>query len=271
MKDPIRVVGSYVIRKQLRCETKEGELLWCGPRTGLFSRLVVKERRYTILIDRVGSLLRIKNKEYTFDLMDISPIIEDYKKLYLKYVDVSGKTVIDVGGYMGVSAVIFAKDGKARRVIVYELHPIFQKYIQQNIKLNNLDDRIELKRMGVLNRDGFLDISIDTLSGMEYSIEQSHKDNEKKARVRVTSWVSLIESLDTSKVGLIKVDCEGCEKYLVDVGCKLLSSINQWIIETHSPEIEKSVLSKFEKCGFRKKLIKKLTKEVSLFRFDRGV
>lgn len=85
-----------------------------------------------------------------------------------------------------------------------------------------------------------------------------------KIKVKTKSWEEVIDLAIKENVYLAKVDCEGCERYLIDIPCSKLKSIPKWIIETHSEEIEKSILKKFEQCGFKHRLIETVTKTPEL-------
>jgi hypothetical protein len=61
-------------------------------------------------------------------------VAEDFETLY-GYLDVKGKTVADIGAYLGETTVLFAQMG-ARYIHAYE--SLFFEYVKFNLKLNNV-------------------------------------------------------------------------------------------------------------------------------------
>jgi len=53
------------------------------------------------------------------------------------------------------------------------------------------------------------------------------------------------------KVDIAKIDCEGCEKYLMDMENELIGRIKEWVIEAHSREIAINLIKKFRSCRFK--------------------
>jgi FkbM family methyltransferase len=51
------------------------------------------------------------------------------------YLDVKGKTVADIGAYLGDTTVLFARMG-ARHIHAYE--PVFYRLLERNLPLNNV-------------------------------------------------------------------------------------------------------------------------------------
>ena len=60
---------------------------------------------------------------------------------------IKGKIVLDIGGYIGDTAVYFSKLG-ASMVYVYEPHPVLYQILTKNIELNNLKN-IKTKKPNV--------------------------------------------------------------------------------------------------------------------------
>ena len=66
-------------------------------------------------------------------------------------------------------------------------------------------------------------------------------------KVEVESFTSI---LSTYSADMAKVDCEGYEKYLLDVENASLRRIPYWIIEMHDTTIAQSLRRKFLEAGF---------------------
>ena len=261
MQNPLEVFKAYLFKKKESLFTNTHIKIPVGHNSPLYTTLSVLEKdknhEYQIKILKNGNFF-VKHNLFKFELLDLAPIEEDYNDMYLKYVNITNKKVVDIGGYMGVSAILFSKLGKAKEVDVYEVHPKHIKYIQKNIKLNKLEDKIHLIQAGVHKTTGTMDISTDW-GGMDFYVEKGHN-----TKVKLISWENVLKKPPY----LMKVDCEGCEKYLAKVANAKIKKVPMWIIETHSYEIENIVVSKFKKCGYKKQLIGKLSKNVNLFLFS---
>ncbi|RLG18280.1 hypothetical protein DRN75_02090 [Nanoarchaeota archaeon] len=236
-----------------------------GMRTWL--RLLYKklEREHSIasVIEALknGWTIKLLDNDFMFEKGDIKliqpnvgatieDIASDYKCNY------NGKTVMDIGGYMGLTAVMFVKSG-AKEVIVFEPVAEHVKYIQKNIKLNRVDKKVKVVRKAVSKRDGYIIIRSSTPIGTGGFGIKPGKVTYKAPSI---SWDTLLKEAIKKKVDIIKSDCEGCEKYLVDVDCKKIKKIKYWIIEMHGENVIENLTRKFTSCGFSKKIIRKLEK-----------
>jgi hypothetical protein len=89
---------------------------------------------------RQGGRVFFRNRLGTFavlyeDIQLLRPLAdEDFETMY-GYLNVKGKTVADIGAYLGETAVLFARMG-ARHIHAYE--PLFFKYVEFNLTINNI-------------------------------------------------------------------------------------------------------------------------------------
>jgi hypothetical protein len=60
------------------------------------------------------------------------------------------------------------------------------------------------------------------------------------------SWAKVLEE----GFNVAKVDCEGCENYLLDLSDEELRMVPKWVIECHSPQTLKRLCEKFLRAGF---------------------
>jgi FkbM family methyltransferase len=160
---------------------------------------------------------------------------EGYNKL-----DYYGKRVLDIGGYFGETAVLFYYWG-ASKVVIYEPVEEHLRYIQKNIKVNNLN--AEIHNEGIGSTDGYVDVRYDELNsrfGMQ-------NDGSKIIRIRIKNAERILLE---SKVDIAKFDCEGAESSLLDVSNDVLSLIPQYFIEYHSLTIKNALIEKFLSAGF---------------------
>ena len=147
--------------------------------------------------------------------------------------------IIDVGGFLGETAWYYFRRGFTRKIIVYE--PVYYEFC-----LNNIGDiakvypyavsrhsRVKIEPIGVGSR-----LSSDQGKGM------------------VVDAVTFEKILDIKEGDIaLKIDCEGCEEYLLDLPCSILGKANEYIVEIH-PWINTSytdIVKHFKNCDFKVK------------------
>lgn len=139
---------------------------------------------------------------------------EDYGAQYGEKritIDYKGKLILDIGADVGSTADFFLRRG-AREVICVECNrDYFNELAKNAIKIKGI-------------RPVFLRIS-----------EPLHFKN-------------LIISL---RPDVLKSDCEGCEKHLLKVSDDVFSLVKEYVVETHGQAIEKGLLEKLGKNGFK--------------------
>lgn len=154
-----------------------------------------------------------------------------------------GKTVLDVGGFAGDTAMHFLEHG-ASRVIIYE--PLEQNIAAAKLNLKQYEGRYEIHK-------GFVCDSAE--SKVVSSSGKPGTGSFGLPGTKHTTHVNCIHVRDVLQQGIdyAKFDCEGCEYYLAGVGDELLKRIPEWSIEFHlegSMERYVNTLNKFYSCGF---------------------
>jgi len=147
----------------------------------------------------------------------------------------SGKTVLDIGAYIGDTPIMFSHSG-ARTVYAYEPNQEAYYLTKTNLILNNIKN-VKLFNKGVSNEDGKLVIP-----------SYGTKENV------LVDTISLGRIMrDRRKIDLLKMDCEGCEFLTIPhTGQDFLRRINEMIIEYHDEPTP--VVQKLEKSGFEVKV-----------------
>lgn len=174
--------------------------------------------------------------------------------------DYKGKTVLDVGGFCGETAVFFASQG-AKKVIIYEPVKIHHELIRKNMALNAVD--AELHEEGMDERDGELNINYDA-AGLGFGLLNQ---GAKTLTIQVKSAQDIISQ---SLVDIAKIDCEGAEKSLVGVSRDVLRLISVYLIETHTKSIKEAITKKFLESGFRQSQIPEhLDNEIYVVYFEK--
>jgi len=137
------------------------------------------------------------------------PVFQVFEGGEYEFVDIRGKDVVDVGAFVGDSAIYFALRG-ARRVVAVEPHPEAFKEMIENIKLNSLEGKVIPINAGLASKPGKLCIEGSDIGD---TIGSYHKPCE--CRGSPVPATTLSEIMNTYGVAegsaVLKMDCEGCE------------------------------------------------------------
>jgi len=148
-----------------------------------------------------------------------------FKRLYYNMLDVfsyghygflflDGLDVVDVGGFVGDSAIYFISRG-AHRVVALEPHPGAFGGMVENIMLNNLEGRIIPVNAGLSNLGGCVEVagsSISEMQGLHHERVLSSESLSYRDCVKALTLDDIIRdySVDPGNT-ILKLDCEGCE------------------------------------------------------------
>lgn len=158
----------------------------------------IEKDNITVLVERFKLLIPRSHLLYT---------LYTIREIYIKrvYGEPVPGTVIDIGAFIGDSTLYLAQ--KAEKVVAVEPDPRFYQYLQHNISLNGLKDKIHTVNTGIRSKEN-------------------------------TNWPDLctiIESYipSTGAVNLVKMDCEGCEHYNMDCFNPLRRKVKRYVLECH--------------------------------------
>jgi FkbM family methyltransferase len=179
---------------------------------------------------------------YVFDYGDYEPL------------NVKGKIVIDVGAFVGDSAIYFALRG-AKRIIAIEPHPGAFAEMLDNIKLNNLEGVIVPVNAGLASRPG--KICIGNI-GVEATGGTYHMLGDCPITVPAVTLGELMDrfGIDPNDA-VLKMDCEGCEFDIILNDYEHVKLFKELIFEYHSYTVNKpvdellNVLSRDYSCNVR--------------------
>ena len=144
---------------------------------------------------------------------NIFGVFKDFEKEYP--VSVEGRKVLDIGAYIGDTPIYWMSKG-ARKVYAVEPVPEHYELLSLNAK--------GLPIVPILGSVGCKVPRIPELIGS--AIYGEHGLSYKKIG-KISGWIdvpqySLIELVDKYDPDVIKIDCEGCEHYILDeiIACK---------------------------------------------------
>ena len=143
----------------------------------------------------------------------MSFLLESYEKLYRVF-GYAGR-VLDVGGYLGETALLMKKWG-ATEVVVYEPDHVLAQHARETLLLNGVK--------GVVH-ELFVNCSCEGKS---------------------VSWAEVLKE----KFEVAKVDCEGCEEGLLKLADDYIRKVPKWVIECHSQQTLRQLGEKFLRAGF---------------------
>ena len=211
---------------------------------GIALAFLTKEKSWkeSLLDNGSGLEITFKNKQiklYGWEPWCLSEIFfnEDYSKL-----NVNNKTVIDIGGFIGDSALYFISKG-AKKCITLEPYPSNFKILLKNIQKNNLTDKI-IPINGFCSNTSKFSYFDEHYVGSSRSISKSTSGQ----KIKSFSLLDIHNKYDISDACL-KIDCEGCEYEILDITPKkIIQMFSEIILEFHNGF--EPLQKKLENCGF---------------------
>ena len=144
-------------------------------------------------------------------------------------IDISNRDVVDVGAYVGDTAIYFALRG-ARRVIAIEPHPEAFREMIENIKLNNLEGTVIPVNAGLASRYG--EICVENVD-VERTISTYHKPGGCGTLVPAITLADVIEGYAIDHSAVLKMDCEGCEFDIILNDYEHIRTFKDLVFEYH--------------------------------------
>jgi FkbM family methyltransferase len=132
----------------------------------------------------------------------------------LEGTDLRGQTVLDVGAHIGDSSIAFAVRGA--QVYAFEPLPMLQPYLQENIALNDLRDRIVAHPVGLSTRDQTVRTLVNASGTAGAStFERGARGDALEQELRLVNAVPYLQAHGIKHANILKLDCEGCEYELL--------------------------------------------------------
>ena len=123
-------------------------------------------------------------------------------------------TILDIGGHIGLNAVLFARLAHKGKVYVFEPAPNTFNIINDTVRINKLQDRVTVTQQAVSNNSGstFFYMADSNLADNANSLIHHRLDKKlKKIEVQLTTIDEFIAANNIKKVDFIKMDVEGAE------------------------------------------------------------
>jgi len=169
------------------------------------------------------------------------------QKLYSN-ISVKNKTVIDVGGGVGDSALLFRTLG-AKKVVMIEPEPAFFESAKQNIELNKELQNIEIHNLVLSSTIGIYMID-HKQSGDLGEINESKENGVPIPKITIDKFLSNYHEQNF----VLKMDCESCEyDVLLSIPEDTLRKFEYILIEFHNGCL--NISQRLEKSGFKIKIL----------------
>ena len=133
-------------------------------------------------------------------------INETFEEKQWDFLNVQNKSVLDIGAFVGDSPIYFILKG-AKKVYAIEPHPDVYKEMIENIKLNNMEDKIIPINMGISYEKDYVSINIVDINHVGGSFFNS---NNTGIKVPASKLSDIIDKYNIN-AQILKMDCEGCE------------------------------------------------------------
>jgi FkbM family methyltransferase len=146
--------------------------------------------------------------------------------------DVKDKVVIDVGAFVGDSAIYFALKG-AKRVIAVEPHPGAFAEMLENIKLNKMENIIIPVNAGLASKSGkvCLEKSFDNSD----TLVMYHGLGDCINAIPAVTLGELISRFGVDPDNaVLKMDCEGCEYDVIFNDYEHIRMFKELVFEYHT-------------------------------------
>ena len=167
------------------------------------------------------NLKKLKAREGTYDAC----ILKEVKSVY-SHLSVSGKKVLDIGGNIGASAVLFAEMG-ASEVITVEPEDDNYELLLENISA--YADTIEPIKAAVVGDDSESVVLYLNQDGTNKAI---HSTTPTRGRPGIeVSAINFMRLLEETKPEVVKIDCEGAEYDFLKA--PLPEYVKQVVVELH--------------------------------------
>lgn len=168
---------------------------------------------------------------------------------FLLSLSLKGKTILDIGGFIGIYTLFFAKAVTDKgKVFTFEPNPLNYKEIITNLKINNIKN-VEVLNIGVGAKKGVEKLVYNpresAMGTFEEKIKKNMKGNSKLAKeisISVDTIDNLISKGKIERPDFVKIDVEGVE---MDVLEGMIETVRnnkpKLFIEIHGADLEQKI------------------------------
>lgn len=150
---------------------------------------------------------------------------EEIETTILTFLVRQSRTTLDIGANVGYYSVLLGlslQDDAG--LIAFEPFPQSYKALQNNLNLNQLEDKVNTVQIALSDKAGIAELYVPELSGSSAaSLNSLHPtENETKVRIRTTTLDAIVSEYQLANIDLIKIDVEGAEWLVLQGGWKTI-------------------------------------------------
>lgn len=205
-------------------------------------RPLVKNHIYT---SRSGLIKGLKKKG-GLGFIPKRPLTREEK--FLLGLDINGQTIYDIGGYIGMFTIFFARSvGKNGKVLTFEPNPRNCTMIFEHLKLNNLNN-VEVHQIALGKKREKATLAVRKSETGTGSLQEDIKASilqEKGAetiQVEIDTLDNQITTNNLPKPDFVKIDVEGLEMDVLDGMRGIIKDYKpKLFIEIHGVDVQRKI------------------------------
>ena len=196
----------------------------------------IEEYGKSFLVLKNGDNIKLKCRlKEGFDFGHVLEIFES--NTYLQ--NVQGFVVIDIGASTGDSSIYFAMKGAKE---IYGVEPMEESFdiATYNINVNNLGAKIHLINAALYDKAGKTELTVSSQNpnansiNLTETVKKYGMNFDSKRTVETISLKNIVYQFSLKKIGLLKMDCEGCEYVVLQsIEDDILSLVDNIVLEYH--------------------------------------
>lgn len=190
--------------------------------------------KYTIFYMRNGLKYLVRSRTCDRAIITTTHLVDQYN---LSQLTLSRDSIIiDIGAHIGTFSVLVSN--KASSIFAYE--PVLENYkiLEENIKINNLENKIKAFNCIVTERNGKLKIYISRMGTSMHSVYKKKNDSDF-IEVASISLKYIFDDNKINKCSLLKIDAEGAEyEMLYGLPPDYFARIEKIYLEYHDMKVE---------------------------------
>jgi len=184
---------------------------------------------------RYNGAIYVKVRDFIFLVpfpYGITELAETFYDECYGWFDVYNRTVIDVGAFIGDTAIYFAGKG-AKKVIAFEPAPPLYEIALKNVQINGLADVINVRNEAVGEKFCTKTLNYDDSWPGRSSLVSARNTSSSLYKVKAVPLSNVIFEMD--QVNLLKIDCEGYEHKMIREAYenRALEKVSHIIVEVH--------------------------------------
>lgn len=193
-------VFSHPLNKNQPLLTLQKVLWW------KWNQQVIKQPVIVNLLDAAKFLCYPNSSYGSFVFYARYPEYEEMK--FLEEVIKPKDVCVDVGANVGAVTVLMAHQASKGKIFSFEPTPSLVPKINENVVINNFENRVEVIEKAVANKNGKLSFALTSESEVNHI---STERDEHSTTVTSTSLDSFLKRKQVKDLDILKVDVEGAE------------------------------------------------------------